>query len=1375
MNIQQGLHTLLAVMCRTVISAPHSAARALCTALLLWPLLAAQAQPASNTSLASSANPSAYGQSVTLAATVTGNAPTGSVTFVNGSTTLGTAALVDGAATLNTGSLGIGTHSLSAVYGGDANNAGSTSATLTQVVGKAATTSTVTSNANPSGYGSYVNFTASVTGMGPTGSVSFMDGATNLGSASLSGAGNTRTAVLSRNSLGLGSHSITVVYNGDANNAVSTSPVLTQTIDPANTGISVSASPGSSTYNTNVTFTSYVSGQSPTGSVTFMDGTTTLGTAAVGPLGMSRGATLTTNTLAIGSHPITAAYSGDTNNKASTSSVLNYIVNKFSTTTVLATSTNPSTYGQSVTLTATVTGAGNPGGTVTFKESSTTLGTAPIVDGVATFSTSALLAGGRTLYANYNGDASNAVSSGYKAHTVSKMATTVSLSSSLTPSTVGQSVTYTAVVNGVNPTGNIVLKDGTASLGTFYLGNGSNTITYTSASLPGGNHNLTAVYSGDTNHLGSTSAEYVQVVNPKAVTLTLNTSHPSPTLGSNVTLSVVFGGAHLTPTGTITFYDAGAPLTTANVPSSLTLNTLGVGTHTLTASYSGDASNLPVTSNPVTVTVTTGMSWQDTSWSYGYDATGRLNTVIDPFGQANYRYYDRLGRLIQTQQPPKDGSTAPTVIGYNYDASNALTQVLDPRNLATNYTPDGLGQVTGLTSPDSGASQYTYDAAGNVRTFTDARGKTTTYSYDALNRLTAASYPTGVPTTFEYDGGSSPSPAAAGKLTKMADESGQTVYAYDALGRLSTKTVTIAGRTFTVSYSWGDSGGATNKLAAVTYPSGSRVNYSYDQTGRMSGITVNPVNANGQGASATVVPLLSGVTYNADSRVTGWLWSDGKLRTIGYDSHGQISSYSLGDPTGTGNSAGLLRSIQRDAAGRIIGYTHTNNGVAQAGFDQSFGYDKLDRLTRATQGVITTHYSYDATGNRAAKTIGGTTYAHTVSATSNRLAQVQDPTGTATIHYDSAGNTVGDGSFTYAYSDRGRMGSATTASGTVTYLYDGNGQRVKKSGPTALVVTGASHFVYDEAGQLLGEYDANGNSLYETIYLGSTPVGAMKQAGSAATSDVAVTLYNVHSDHIDTPRVITRQDQTIVWRWDAAEAFGATSPDQNPTGLGAFAFNQRFPGQVFDAETGLFQNWNREYDPTIGGYIQSDPIGLAGGINTYGYVNGDPISGFDPDGLYERSDIAGAYSHYCRGSGNSWTTPYSSINWGDLDRKIEQYVRSKLGNVCTPQTIAVSDILSAQTEGADKYIIGRHAVKLTGTIEVKCNCEWEFKGEHASATGADPYDFNASNRSLPAELLTWAGRNACRNGRSFNINIIGKANAETSGKIDGAQECMCKR
>ncbi len=112
----------------------------------------------------------------------------------------------------------------------------------------------------------------------------------------------------------------------------------------------------------------------------------------------------------------------------------------------------------------------------------------------------------------------------------------------------------------------------------------------------------------------------------------------------------------------------------------------------------------------------------------------------------------------------------------------------------------------------------------------------------------------------------------------------------------------------------------------------------------------------------------------------------------------------------------------------------------------------------------------------------------------------------------------------------------------------------------------------------------------------------------------------MHTDHLNTPRVITDSNGNPVWRWDSAP-FGETLPDENPQKTGStsnFVFNLRFPGQYFDRETNLHYNYFRDYDPQTGRYIQSDPIGLDGGMNTFGYVSGNPISKSDPSGLLEQ-------------------------------------------------------------------------------------------------------------------------------------------------------------
>jgi RHS repeat-associated protein len=1154
--------------------------------------------------ITSNANPSLYGQPVTWTATVSGGiSPSGNVAFKDGATTLGTSTLTGGVASYSSSALAVGAHNITAVYAGDANNASATSSVLAQTVNQGASTATVTSSVNPSSYGQSVTFTVSVTGSAPSGTVTIQDGATTLGTATLSGSGNTTTASYSTGALGTGSHNITAVYGGDTNNAGSTSAALTQIVNPLATSTTVSSSANPAPPGGNVTFTATVTGGSnPSGTVTFSDAGTTLGTANLA----NGAATYTTSTLGSGTHNITAAYAGDTNNAASTSASLTQTVNA-ATNTTLGSNANPAAFGATVALTATVTGI-SPSGTVTFKDGVSTLGTATLASGSATYSTSTLAVGTHSLTAVYGGDVNNAAStSAALTQMINSLPTTTSVASSLNPSNPGQSITFTATVaGGSSPRGAVTFKDGATTLGTGTLSGGS--ATFVTSSLDPGSHTITAAYGGDANNSASTSAALAQSVINNASTTALNASPAVASPGDTVTLTATVTGNNA-PSGTVTFSEGATTLGSATIASgsaSISLNTFAAGTHTVTASYAGDANNQPSSATDIVVVASRGPF----TWQYGYDAMGRINTQVDPNSLSTYFYYDTLGRRIQMQQP------AGTTTGFGWDLQGSLTSVTDPRSLTTGYTVNGLGNTTDETSPDRGAPHYVYDPAGNLASSTDARGKTTTYDYDSLNRIKTISYASGTATTFEYDGGANPTPAEAGELTKMTDESGSTVYAHDAIGRLITKTVTIAGRTFTVAYTWGDSGSALDKLTSITYPSGTVVSYSYDAYGSVSAITVTS-------AGGVVTPLMTNITYNADGNVTGWLWSDGKARVIGYDANGMIASYTLGDPSGTGNAAGMTRTLTRDGAGRIIGYTHTGSGANGGALDQTFSYDAMNRLTGQSVNGTTYSYTYDANGNRTSKIVAGATYTNTVSSTSSKLTQTQDVNGTLSVQYDAAGNTTNDGVNTYTYNDRGRRASATMSSGSIAFRYNGLEQRAYKSSSL-----GTSYYVYDEAGQLLGEHDSTGNPVYETIYLGSIPVGVMKTAAGATTT------FNVDADQVDTPRVITQQDHTIVWRWDTAEAFGATAPNDSPSGLSRFVYWKLGSGQVFDIETGLIENGHRTLNPRLGRYEQFDPTGLDGGINGYANLESNPLSMVDPLGLLGQG--SGASMGPAWGSGGTW-------------------------------------------------------------------------------------------------------------------------------------------
>jgi RHS repeat-associated protein len=211
--------------------------------------------------------------------------------------------------------------------------------------------------------------------------------------------------------------------------------------------------------------------------------------------------------------------------------------------------------------------------------------------------------------------------------------------------------------------------------------------------------------------------------------------------------------------------------------------------------------------------------------------------------------------------------------------------------------------------------------------------------------------------------------------------------------------------------------------------------------------------------------------------------------------------------------------------------------------------------------------------------------------------------------YDTAGNTETYSNLTYSYNDRGRMSSVTVGTTTSSYVYSALGQMIKKTvGSTSTLL------MYDEAGHLLGEYSSTGALIQETVWMGDVPVATLRPNGSTGCASTICVFY-VHTDQLNAPRKITQpSSNSLVWRWDT-DPFGTAAPNQNPAGLGTFVYNLSFPGQYYQAETGLNYNYFRDYDPATGRYIESDPIGLAGGSwSTYAYADGNSISNIDASG-----------------------------------------------------------------------------------------------------------------------------------------------------------------
>jgi hypothetical protein len=441
------------------------------------------------------------GEPVTLSAAVTSKqgTPTGSVTFKQAGVPQTTTALNSGVAqaTLTAPPLA-GTYGFTALYTGDGTFSGSLSQRLLVTVTAASTTTTVTSSGSPSKLGQAVTFTATIhpqySGQ-PSGTVEFYADGNPIGSASVSGG----QAALSTSSLTMGAHTIQADYSGDSSFTTSLGSTK-QKVGDAASSIQLTSSLNPAENGQPLTLTATVtdsSGSVPTGVVVFSEPDAYYGTVTLSG-GIAQIALPTT--LAAGKHTITAQYSGDSSDAPAKASLAQIITGASSTTTI-ATDTEPSTYGQTVTFTAVVSStAGTPDGTVTFKNGSAVLGTVALSGGQATYAVSTLNGGTHTIKAVYNGSSEYGPSSASVFQIVEPAATTTTLTSSLNPAPYGQTITFTAVVAPAapaTPSGTVTIKDGKKVLGSGSLVNGQMQIS--TSLLSEGAHTLTATYAGSAN------------------------------------------------------------------------------------------------------------------------------------------------------------------------------------------------------------------------------------------------------------------------------------------------------------------------------------------------------------------------------------------------------------------------------------------------------------------------------------------------------------------------------------------------------------------------------------------------------------------------------------------------------------------------------------------------------------------------------------------------------------------------------------------------------------------------------------------------------------------------------------------------------------
>jgi len=585
---------------------------------------------------------------------------------------------------------------------------------------------------------------------------------------------------------------------------------------------------------------------------------------------------------------------------------------------------------------------------------------------------------------------------------------------------------------------------------------------------------------------------------------------------------------------------------------------------------------------------------------YEYDLLGRLTKTTDPklkvttvkydmFGNRisdidaklnEVKYiYDDLDRLIRTELL---GISPSAVTQYTYDAAGNRTSVVDPENHTTSYAFDTLSRNTAVTQPLGQTVQYFYDNRDRMDYKLNARGHKIDYDYEPWGAVNTVSYyPNASATTPDKIVAYTYHPM--GEIQSVTDSTlpgFSYQYTYDAINRVDFETISgLGGSDKRLDRDY-DRYGNRSTLALAEWEGGQwveqyRYQYQYNKLNRLI-------------VASLIDPQPLVLDYLANDDLTQIIYPGGVVTDYVYEFNGPPRQIK------TSGSSGVIEQLDYmyDDARRIDTLT-TLAGVHE------YTYDGADRLTEATHPVGTglppqESFGYDRAGNR------------------------EDPADPAVYNYDSNNRITNSLGLTYTFDDdgneTGRSDGAIfvydkdnrvvqyTKSGTVAaYQYDPQGRRIMKT------LNGVTTWYLWDRTSVVAEYNSTGSRARRYAYLPDTFVPTQMEDSNG--------VYDVHMDGLQTPRFLTDASEAKVWEI-VYQAYGDAVFSEDPDGNGdPVVVDQRLPGQYYDAESGLYYNQARYYDPIIGRYVSADPIGLEAGVNLYAYALNNPINNIDPHGL----------------------------------------------------------------------------------------------------------------------------------------------------------------